>query len=140
MYYAIKAPLAAALPRKITFRAQKSMYGGRRIQSGDVVFLFQGVPDAQRGLRARGVVADVNAIPRRTGVLRETPRVTVVVTEVSAVRQALARDAVRSFVAWGDGRPQTELNFKLYRQATNKVVGLSDATGRFLARRFATRG
>ena len=33
---------------------------------------------------------------------------------------------------WQDGRPETELNFKFYRQATNKVVGLSEAAGDFL--------
>jgi hypothetical protein len=32
----------------------------------------------------------------------------------------------------GWGRPGTELNFKLYRQATNKIVGVSDATAAFL--------
>jgi hypothetical protein len=30
----------------------------------------------------------------------------------------------------------TELNFKFYRQATNKIVGLSDDADRFLARFF----
>ena len=31
-----------------------------------------------------------------------------------------------------DGRPETELNFKFYRQATNKIVGISDAAAAFL--------
>jgi hypothetical protein len=35
-----------------------------------------------------------------------------------------------------DGRPETELNFKFYRQATNKIVGLSDSAAAFLARFF----
>ena len=28
--------------------------------------------------------------------------------------------------SWNDGRPETEFNFELYRQATNKIVGLTD--------------
>ena len=30
------------------------------------------------------------------------------------------------------GRPATELNFKFYRQATNKIVGLSNEVAAFL--------
>jgi len=33
---------------------------------------------------------------------------------------------------WNDGQPQTELNFKFYRQSTNKIVGISDETADFL--------
>jgi hypothetical protein len=29
-------------------------------------------------------------------------------------------------------RPETELNFKFYRQATNKIAGISGKTARFL--------
>ena len=37
---------------------------------------------------------------------------------------------------WNDGGPGTELNFKFYRQATNKIVGLSDEAAAFLALSF----
>jgi hypothetical protein len=30
------------------------------------------------------------------------------------------------------GEPATELNFKFYRQATNKIVGISDVAAAFL--------
>jgi len=40
------------------------------------------------------------------------------------------------FSNWKDGRPETELNFKFYRQATNKIVGLSAQTAAFLGRFF----
>jgi hypothetical protein len=36
-------------------------------------------------------------------------------------------------VDWDDGRPETELNFKFYRQATDKIAGLSGAAAAFLA-------
>jgi hypothetical protein len=32
-----------------------------------------------------------------------------------------------------DGQPATELNFKFYRQATNKIVGISDEAAAFVA-------
>jgi len=38
--------------------------------------------------------------------------------------------------AWDDGRPETELNFKFYRQATNKIVGISDRAAAFLRTHF----
>ncbi|MEH2624920.1 hypothetical protein V1292_002975 [Bradyrhizobium sp. AZCC 1719] len=33
---------------------------------------------------------------------------------------------------WNDGQPGTELNFKFYRQATNKIAGISDEAAAFL--------
>lgn len=40
--------------------------------------------------------------------------------------------AHKGFSKWNDGRPETELNFKFYRQATNKIVGISDNAAAFL--------
>ena len=45
----------------------------------------------------------------------------------------LGRAELKPFADWDDGRPETELNFKLYRQATDKIVGLSDGAAAFLA-------
>ena len=42
------------------------------------------------------------------------------------------RSELRLFSGWNDGRPDTELNFKFYRQATNKIVGISDEAEAFL--------
>ena len=36
------------------------------------------------------------------------------------------------FLFASDGRPQSELNFRFYRQATNKIVGLADDASVFL--------
>jgi len=38
----------------------------------------------------------------------------------------LGRSELRHLTEWTDGRFGTELNFKLYRQATNKIIGISD--------------
>ena len=48
----------------------------------------------------------------------------------------LGGNDLRPFDRWDDGLPQTELNFKLYRQATDKIVGLSDDATAFLHRFF----
>jgi hypothetical protein len=39
---------------------------------------------------------------------------------------------LRAFRNWSDGAAETEINFKLYRQATNKIVGLSKAASDLL--------
>jgi hypothetical protein len=41
-------------------------------------------------------------------------------------KRRLGRRELKRFSDWSDGRPETELNFKFYRQATNKIVGISD--------------
>jgi hypothetical protein len=48
----------------------------------------------------------------------------------------MGRTELRPFSNWKDGRPETELNFKFYRQATNKIVGISDGAAKFLSRCF----
>jgi hypothetical protein len=44
----------------------------------------------------------------------------------------LGRSELKPFSDWNDGRPDTELNFKFYRQATNKIVGISDEAAALL--------
>jgi hypothetical protein len=40
--------------------------------------------------------------------------------------------AIRHPASRDDGRPETQLNFKFYRQATNKIIGILDETAAFL--------
>lgn len=44
----------------------------------------------------------------------------------------VVRGELKPFATWSDGRPETELNFKFYRQGTNKIVGLSPEAAAFL--------
>ena len=44
----------------------------------------------------------------------------------------MGRNELQRHREWNDGRPETELNFKFYRQATNKIVGISDEATAFL--------
>ena len=75
-------------------------------------------------------------IPRVPGVDRQTPRVSISVRRTAVARRPLGRTELKRFDAWNDGQPETELNFKFYRQATNKIVGLSEAAATFLDKFF----
>ena len=72
------------------------------------------------------------ATPRKPDVDRQTLRVSITVRRTTQANRLLGRHELKPFTDWDDGRPETELNFKFYRQATNKIVGLSDHTAAFL--------
>jgi hypothetical protein len=135
--YAIKAAAVNTGEKVCTFIDQKTMYGGKHLVPGDTVFLFESENEGGRGLVARGVVARAQATPRKLGVERQTPRVSVELALNGLAQRPLGRTQLRLFNAWDDGQPQTELNFKLYRQGTNKIVGLSASTAAFLNGYFA---
>ena len=134
--YAIKAQIDDPQAETFTFTAQKTMYGGRKIAAGDAIFVFASENEGGQGLVARGIVTAAKAVARKAGVERQTPRVTIAARRTASAKRPLGRRELKSFTDWGDGRPETELNFKFYRQATNKIVGLSEETGRFLDRFF----
>jgi hypothetical protein len=58
--------------------------------------------------------------------------VNLTIRRTALVTQPLGRNELKQFRDWNDGQPETELNFKFYRQATNKVVGISDEAAAFL--------
>jgi hypothetical protein len=130
--YAIKTEIDNLRARNFAFGAQKTMYGGKRIAKGDTVFIFASENEGGPGLIARGVVTSARATPRKPGIDRQTPRVSITVRRAALVRQRLGRSELKPFVRWKDGRPETELNFKFYRQATNKIVGISAEAAAFL--------
>ncbi len=130
--YAIKAEIADTQAGTWTFAAHKTMYGGKRIATGDVIYLFASENEGGVGLVARGVVTSAEAMPRKPGIERQTPRVSITVKRAALVKRRLGRAELKPFADWNDGRPETELNFKFYRQATNKIVALGDRAARFL--------
>lgn len=132
MVFAIKAAVADGRAKAFMFRAQKTMYGGKRIARGDVIYVFASENEGGPGLVARGMVTSAEAIARRPGVARQTPRVSVTVRRTALAKRLLGRRELKAFSDWDDGRPETELNFKFYRQATNKIVGLTDEAAAFL--------
>ena len=56
----------------------------------------------------------------------------ITVERTAPAKRRLGRRELKLFSARNDGRPETELNFKFYRQATNKIVGISDEAAAFL--------
>jgi hypothetical protein len=136
MVFAIKAEVRRPRARMFAFRAQKTMYGGKRIARGDAIFVFASENEGGPGLVARGLVTSVTPVARKPGIARQTPRVSVTIRRAAPAKRRLGRRELRPFSGWGDGRPETELNFKLYRQATNKIAGISDDAAAFLRRFF----
>jgi len=132
MAYAVKAAIADPLAGTFDLPAQKTMYGGRQIAEGDTIYLFASENEGGQGLVARGVVTAATPIPRKPGIERQTPRVSISVRRTAVALRPLGRGDLKPFSAWNDGRPETELNFKFYRQATNKIVGISDEAAAFL--------
>ncbi len=81
---------------------------------------------------ARDIVIWAKPIGRRPGVERQTPLVSVPVRRTALAKRPFGRSDLRPSTDWDDGRPETELNFKFYRQATNKIGGISDEAAAFL--------
>jgi len=136
MIFAIKAAVVNPRDRDFTFTAYKTMYGGRLIAKGDTVFIFASENEGGRGLVARGIVTHAEAIAKKRGVARQTRRVSLTVKRSALSRRPLGRNELKHLTDWKDGRPGTELNFKFYRQATNKIVGISDQAAAFLSEYF----
>jgi len=79
-----------------------------------------------------GVVTSAKAISKKRGTARQTPRVSIAVRRTAIAKRRLGRSELKGFTDWNDNRPETELNFKFYRQATNKIVGILDEAAAFL--------
>ena len=120
------------LAKTFAFSEQKTMYGGKHIAKGDTIFVLASENQGGPGLIASGVVTSAKPIAKTAGIARQTPRVSITVRRIAVVKRHLGRSELKRFSDWNDGRPETELNFKLYRQATNKIIGISDGAAMFL--------
>ena len=130
--FVIKADVIDPMAADFSFEQQKTMYGGKLIAKGDVIFIFASENDGGSGLIARGMVTSATAIARKADVERQTPRVSITVERSAIAKRRLGRAELKPFSQWNDGRPETELNFKFYRQATNKIAGITDEAAAFL--------
>ena len=130
--FAIKAEVSNPSAETFAFSAQKTMYGGKHIAKGNTIFVFASENEGGPGLIASGVVISTKAIPKKRGIARQTPRVSITIRRTALAKRRLGRSELKLFSDWNDGRPETELNFKFYRQATNKIAGISDEAAAFL--------
>jgi|SRR5258708_4632601 hypothetical protein len=136
MAYAIKAEVVDPRARTFTFTAHKTMYGGKLIAEGDTVFVFASETQGGHGLIARGIVTRAEAISKKRGIARQTPRVSVTIKRTALAKRPMGRRELKHLTDWNDGLPGTELNFKFYRQAGNMIAGISDAAAAFLGQCF----
>jgi hypothetical protein len=136
MAFAIKAEVYDSRAETFDFTAQKTMYGGKHIAEGNTVFVFASENEGGQGLIARGIVTSAEAIAKQRGFARQTPRVSLCVRRTALAKRPLGRSELKPFTDWNDGQPGTELNFKFYRQATNKIIGISDEAAAFLSEFF----
>ena len=130
--FAIKAEVSDPWAETFAFSQQKTMYGGKHIAKGDTIFVFASENEGGQGLIASGVVTSAEAIAKKHGIARQTPRVSITIRRTALAKRRLGPSELKLFSDWNDGRPETELNFKFYRQATNKIVGISDEAAAFL--------
>jgi hypothetical protein len=137
--YAIKVEIADLSATSWVFPRQKTMYGGKRIAVGDRIFVFASENEGGAGLIAAGVVTAAEAVARRQGSERQAPLVSISIGRPVRAKRRLGRAELRPFQNWADGRPETERNFKLYRRATNNVVGISAEAVAFLRDFFQVR-
>jgi len=130
--YLIKADVSDPCAASFVFENQKTMYGGKSLALGDMVFVFASESQGGLGLCALARVTAVEAVPRLPELARQTPRLSFSVQRLASPRHRVGRGELKPFKDWQDGRPETELNFKFYRQATNKLAGVSPAAAAFL--------
>jgi len=130
--FAIKTEVGDPGAESFAFSEQKTMYGGKRIARGDVIFVFASENEGGSGLVASGIVTSAEATPKKPRIARQTPRVSITIRRTALAKRGLGRSELKQFSDWNDGRPETELNFKFYRQATNKIAGISDVAAAFL--------
>jgi hypothetical protein len=128
MAYVVKAaPARNPAARSLSFN-EKTMYRGKAVQVGADIFIFAAEHQGGRGLVARGVVTAVAAGPGS--------RVSIKVRPTAAARRPLGRRELKPYCDLEDPRPQAEIACKLYRQATNKIAGISDRAAAFLRKQF----
>jgi hypothetical protein len=97
MIFAIKAEVAEPVSGRLCFDAQKTMYGGKRIAEGDVIFVFASENEGGSGLIARGIVESATPAPRTSGVERQTPRVSIAIKRIARAKRPLGRAELKPF-------------------------------------------
>jgi hypothetical protein len=132
MTFAITAAVTDPSAQSFAFNAQKTMYGEKQIAKADSIFIFASENEGGSGLIPSGVVTSAKAIAKNGGLARQTPRVSITIRRIALAKRRLGRSELKRFRDWNDGRPEGELNFKFYRQATNKIVGVSHEAAAFL--------
>jgi hypothetical protein len=110
MAYAIKAKIIDPLAKTLSFTAQKTMYGGKLIAEGDTIFVFASENEGGQGLIARAIVTHAKAVPKKRGIARQTPRVSVTIKRTAIAKRPMGRRELKHLTDWKDCNPGAELN------------------------------
>jgi hypothetical protein len=89
------------------------MYGGKNIAARDVIFIFASENEGGQGLVAHGIITSAEAIPKKRGVARQTPRVSVTIRRTALAKRPLGRNELRQLTDWDDGRPGDRAQFQV---------------------------
>ena len=129
MAFVIKAHVCDPDAETFAFAAQKTMYGGKHIAEGDTIFVFASENEGGSGLVAQGFVTFAQGVAK-------APRVSIEVRRTALAKRPLGRGELKPHTDWGSGDPRAEPNFKLYRQAADKIVGVTPDAASFLLQFF----
>src|SRR6185369_16623007 len=102
MMFAIKAEVSDLRAKTFDFSAQKTMYGGKHIAQGDTIFIFASENEGGPGLIASGVVTSAEAIAKKPGIERQTPRVSITIRRTALAKRRLGRNELKPFSDWND--------------------------------------
>src|SRR5437879_13676888 len=105
MIFVIKTEVSDPRVETFAFSAQKTMYGGKHIAKGDTIFIFASENEGGPGLIASGVVTSAEAIAKKRGIARQTPRVSITVRRTALAKRRLGRSELKLFSAWTSGQP-----------------------------------
>jgi hypothetical protein len=140
--FAIKAEIGDPKATTFTFTRQKTMYGGKHVAKGDVIFLFASENEGGQGLVARGLVTSTRAIAKKPDIARQTPRVSITVKRSAIALRPLGRLELknllfgmtagrrRNLISNSIVRPRTKLLESLIRRQ-NSWKGILSQLGRF---------
>src|SRR5437879_457407 len=97
MAFAIKAEVCKPQAETFAFAALKTMYDGKRVGEGDMVYVFASENEGGKGLVARGVVSSAEECPSPLDAERWTPRVSIAVRRTALAKRPLGRRELKPF-------------------------------------------
>ena len=122
MAFAVKIEVSDPQAPEFAFTAQKTMYGGKHIAAGDTVFIFASENEGGQGLIARGVVTSAEAIAKKAGIARQTPRVSIAVRRIALAKRPLGRRELKPFSDWNDGVSILRFGQHRWRETMRQVM------------------
>lgn len=122
------APVSPQVGNNV-YLEERPMYGGKEICSANPIFIWESETQGGQGLRAHGVVLQVEHDHPKL-------RIEVRIDQVLPLNSHFSYADIKPFRDYTDDTPIAGLARKLCRHAHNKVAALTIAEGEFLSRYF----